>query len=235
MEPEKDDNDESLEPALWHVWTSEKTSQARSQLFFFYAQWLRMITRLLYVRYPHPLAEWYDYVNLASIGLLQAIDRFNPDLKTRFQAYAEPYVKGNVLKGLACYVRDSRQVYQDRLISLSGSDEAADSDLVNVANVAIGLAFGLFLESGIIDHEPEASDPSNLYEVEQSQDQLNECVKLLSSNEQQVIVAHYYQHLSFTEISELMELSKGRISQLHAQALKHMRRSYERLLIRADW
>ncbi|MFL9673842.1 sigma-70 family RNA polymerase sigma factor [Pseudomonas marginalis] len=234
MEPEKD-ADKTDELSLWQAWLSEKSSDARSHLFFFYGQWLRMITRLLYVRYPHPLAEWHDYVNLASIGLLQAIDRFNPALNTRFQAYAEPYVKGNVLKGLACYVRDSRKMYQDRLVSLSGSEDEGASDLEHVANVAIGLAFGLFLESGIIDHEPEASNPLNVYEVEQNHDHLNECVKQLPPNEQRLIVAHYYQHLSFTEISELMGLSKGRISQLHAQALKRVRQSHEHFMGGVRW
>jgi len=52
MEPEKD-ADKTDELSLWQAWLSEKSSDARSHLFFFYGQWLRMITRLLYVRYPH--------------------------------------------------------------------------------------------------------------------------------------------------------------------------------------
>ncbi|WP_434577312.1 sigma-70 family RNA polymerase sigma factor [Pseudomonas sp. Z5-35] len=224
------------EHALWGDWLDSKTDSARSRLFFFYSQWLRMITGLLYSRYPHPLAEWGDYVNLASIGLLQAIDRFNPLLNTRFQSYAEPYVKGNVLKGLSCYVSDQRRYYRERLESISGAEDGRlESDLEQVANVAIGLAFGLFLESGIIDQEPKDNNPLNLYEAEREGDTLNECVKLLSANERQIIEGHYHQHLSFTEISELMGVSKSRISQLHAQALKHIRASHERLMTGGRW
>ncbi|WP_349735328.1 sigma-70 family RNA polymerase sigma factor [Pseudomonas jessenii] len=230
-------NEGNDEQALWRNWRDSKTDAARSRLFFFYGQWLRMIVGFLYSRYPHPLAEWGDYVNLASIGLLQAIDRFNPELCTRFQSYAEPYVKGNVLKGLSCYVSDQRRYYRERLESISGTQEdgRTESDLEQVANVAIGLAFGLFLESGIVDQEPKDNNPLSLYEVERESDTLNECVKLLSANERQVIQGHYHQHLSFTEISELMGVSKSRISQLHAQALKNIRASHERIMAGGSW
>ncbi|NWB95804.1 sigma-70 family RNA polymerase sigma factor [Pseudomonas gingeri] len=216
---------------------SDRSSVARSGLFFFYAQWLRMLTGILYSRYPHPLAEWSDYASLGSIGLLQAIDRFKPELNTRFKSYAEPYVKGNVLKGLACYVRDRRQFYQDRLASLFGRQEERDgeSELEQVANVAIGLAFGLFLESGIVDYEPQDNNPLSVYETERDNATLNECVKLLSNNERQIIEGHYFQHLSFTEISELMGVSKSRVSQLHAQALKHIRVSHGSLMGGERW
>jgi len=225
------------EQVLWRTWITDKTDAARSHLFFFYEQWLRMLTGLLFARYPHPLAERGDYANLASIGLLQAIDRFNPELGTRFQSYAEPYVKGNILKGLSCYVSDRRRLSQERLESLSGAqdDGAGESDLEQVANVAIGLAFGLFLEAGIVDQEPQDNNPLSVYEVERESDALDECVKLLSVNEQQVIRGHYYQHLSFTEISELMGVSKSRVSQLHAQALKHIRGSHGRLVAGHRW
>ncbi|WP_431495031.1 sigma-70 family RNA polymerase sigma factor [Pseudomonas brassicacearum] len=233
-EPSNEGNDEQT---LWRNWLDSKTEAARSRLFFFYGKWLRMIVGLLYSRYPHPLAEWGDYVNLASIGLLQAIDRFNPELNTRFQSYAEPYVKGNVLKGLSCYVGDRRRYYRERLESISGMQEEgrAESDLEQVANVAIGLAFGLFLESGIVDPEPKDDNPLSLYEVERESDTLEGCVKLLSANEQRVIQGHYHQHLSFTEISELMGISKSRVSQLHAQALKNIRISHARLMAGDSW
>ncbi|MBX8532895.1 sigma-70 family RNA polymerase sigma factor [Pseudomonas cichorii] len=226
-------NDEHV---LWCDWLDGKTDSSRSRLFFFYSRWLRMITGLLYSRYPHPLAEWGDYVNLASIGLLQAIDRFNPLLSTRFQSYAEPYVKGNVLKGLSCYVSDQRRYYRERLESISvAEDGQMESNLEQVASVAIGLAFGLFLESGIVDQEPRDNNPLSLYEVERDSDTLNECVKLLSANERQVIEGHYHQYLSFTEISELLGVSKSRVSQLHAQALKSIRMSHERLMAGDRW
>ncbi len=229
--------EDRTEGELWQLWSSDRSLAIRTRLFFFYGQWLRMLIGLLYSRYPHPLAQWGDYMSLGSIGLLQAIDRFKPDLNSRFKSYAEPYIKGNILKGLACYVKDRKRFYQERLASLLGESggRGEEADLEQVANVAIGLAFGLFLESGVVDHEPADNNPLSLYETERDGELLDQCVKLLSANERQVIEGHYYQHLSFVEVSELMGISRSRVSQLHAQALKNIRATHERLMQVQSW
>ncbi|WP_143518142.1 sigma factor-like helix-turn-helix DNA-binding protein [Pseudomonas sp. PIC25] len=37
------------------------------------------------------------------------------------------------------------------------------------------------------------------------------------------MTGHYYQQLSFVQISELMRVSKARVSQLHGQGLRRLR------------
>lgn len=220
-------NDE--EQKLWRRWLATKEAAARSQLFFFHSPWLRTLAGYLFNRYPHPLAEWTDYFNLASIGLLQAIDGFDPLRQVRFRSYAEPFIKGAVLKGLSCYVKDSRPVSKDRLASISGAHRFADTDadLEQVVNAAVDLAFGYFLELGVLDQKPLDNDPLNFFTQEARDDSLSQLVEKLPDNERQVIVGHYYQHLSFVALSELLGLSKSRVSQIHAQALKRIRRGYE--------
>jgi RNA polymerase sigma factor for flagellar operon FliA len=71
-----------------------------------------------------------------------------------------------------------------------------------------------------VDAAPVENDPLNHYTRESEKLGLGSLVESLPESERQVIVGHYYQHLSFPEIRELMEVSKSRISQLHSQALK---------------
>ena len=47
--------------------------------------------------------------------------------------------------------------------------------------------------------------------------------------EQQIIRHHYFDHMEFIEVGELMGLSKGRISQLHNRALRMIREAYATL------
>ncbi|MFZ6044719.1 sigma-70 family RNA polymerase sigma factor [Pseudomonas sp. CR3202] len=218
-------SDADSEQSLWRDWLASKAAKVRTRLFFFYSHWVRVVVAHLYSRYPHPLAEWNDYVNLASIGLLQAIDRFDPQLGNSFKAYAEPYIKGSVLKGLACYVKDRRTPESERLASLAQESGGGEdlSDLERIANVAIDLAFGYFLEMGVIEQEPVDNNPLSLYEAERGSLDLAELVKHLPANERQVIEGHYFQHLSFSQVSELMGVSKSRVSQLHGSALKRLR------------
>lgn len=219
------------EQLLWQLWLSQGGAETRTKLFFFYSQWTRMLAGQIFVRYPHPLAEWPDYVSLGSVGLLQAIDRFDATLQKRFQSYAEPFVKGAILKGLSCYVRDRQLASRDRLDSLSseGRFGASDSDFERVVNTAVDLAFGYFLELGIVNAEPIDNSPLSIYEQEHRDQGLDLMVERLPERERQVIVGHYYQYLSFVELSQLMGVSKSRISQLHGQALKRVRCFYEEL------
>ncbi|WP_220815859.1 sigma-70 family RNA polymerase sigma factor [Pseudomonas paralcaligenes] len=226
MERERKDRDPEAERTLWQRWQTRRDAQTRAELFDLYATWSRVLAGHYHGRYPHPLAEYADYVSLASMGLLQAIDGFDPTLGTRFKSYAEPFIKGAVLKGLSCYVRDQQQTTRERLLSVAGEAEEGD-DLAAIVNLTVGLAFGYFLEVGILDADLYDNDPSNLYERQNSMETLAYLVEQLTDGERQVITGHYYQQLSFVQISEMMGVSKARVSQLHGQGLKKLRRLYE--------
>jgi RNA polymerase sigma factor for flagellar operon FliA len=45
----------------------------------------------------------------------------------------------------------------------------------------------------------------------------------LPTKEQQVLALHYAEHLSYREIAFVMDLTAGRISQLHSQAMLRLR------------
>jgi len=48
-------------------------------------------------------------------------------------------------------------------------------------------------------------------------------VQSLPAQEKRVIHSHYFQEVEFDEIASTMRLSRGRISQLHRQALLHLK------------
>ncbi len=52
---------------------------------------------------------------------------------------------------------------------------------------------------------------------------LGEALKLLTEKEQKVITLYYYEELTLKEISNILEVSESRISQLHTRALQKMR------------
>ena len=227
MESLRTDCAVSLEQQLWSRWQTTPDGAIRAQLFDHYAGWSRMLAAHFRNRYPHPLAEFADYLSLASMGLLQAIDGYEPGRGTRFKAYAEPFIKGAILKGLACYVKERQYSAQERMNSLR--EEAEDDDFATIINLAVGLAFGHFLELGILEADAQTDDPSRLYERDNGTKVLAYLVEQLSANERQVITGHYYQQLSFVEISELLGVSKARVSQLHGQGLKKLRQLYEKM------
>ena len=188
-----------------------------------------MLAGYFFKRYPHPLAEWGDYLNLCSLGLLQAIERFDLTRGVRFKTYAEHFIKGAVLKGLASYIKDQRAISKERVESIGGVNrfDTKDSDLELVVNAAVGLAFGYFLELGIVEEQPADNDPLAQYVNHDISNELAHLVESLPERERQGIVGHYFQQMSFTSLSELLGVSRSRVSQLHGAALERIRFLYE--------
>ena len=96
-------------------------------------------------------------------------------------------------------------------------------------DLAVGIAIGLLLEpSSIAELEkvPDA-DPSAYDELAWHQlvTELHGKIDHLPERERQILDYHYRQGIKFQEIARLMGLSKGRISQLHAQALQRLQRA----------
>lgn len=227
---QREKEDAGQEAKLWTEWIASRGAAVRIALFFLYAEWSRVVAASIQARYPHPLADRKDYVHFACIGLLSAIDRFDPSLKTRFQSYAEPYIKGAILKGLSCYIQDAQR--RDSGAASPGeewmsSESSESSRFDDVVNAAIGMAFGHFLECGVLDAEPASNNPLDIYASSRQFEALDYYVKRLPERERQLILAHYYHQMSFTEIGELLQVSKPRVTQLHQQALRRIRQWYE--------
>ena len=56
-----------------------------------------------------------------------------------------------------------------------------------------------------------------------SKKMLMEALDLLTEKERKVIILYYYEELTLKEISEILEVSESRISQLHTRALQKMK------------
>ncbi|MBC3504977.1 sigma-70 family RNA polymerase sigma factor, partial [Pseudomonas sp. SWRI59] len=101
------------------------------------------------------------------------------------------------------------------------------SDFELVVNNAVDLAFGYFLELGVIDEEPPDNNPLSAYVQQDKDESLGLLVERLPERERQIIVGHYYQQMSFVELAGLLGVGKARVSQLHGQALRRIRELYE--------
>ena len=108
------------------------------------------------------------------------------------------------------------------------------------AEVAAALGLGVegyraLLESAvsisIVDELPESSelasdersDPLEQAALRETMQRLQPLLAKLPTKEQQVLALHYTEHLSYREIAFVMDLTAGRISQLHSQAMLRLR------------
>jgi RNA polymerase sigma factor for flagellar operon FliA len=147
--------------------------------------------------------EQEDVIGYAYVGLLEALRTFNESKGIKFRTYAKHRIHGAVIDGIwgNSYKRqivketDFYEISLDDLLIDEEFDVPCDEDKVNK----------IFEKQiiGIIDDY-----------IKQN----------LTEKERDVILYIYYCELSQNEICELMDISKGRVSQLHKSAIEKIRK-----------
>lgn len=222
---------------LWEAFAAKRDLEGRNALVELYLPWCRVIARAAYARRGGLAAEYLEYVQLATLGLIEAIDHYDRVKDVSFEAYAHTRVRGAIFNGLRSLTEKHEQVSlqrrlrMQRLKSLSekSSGERANEDLFErLARVTVGFAIGYMLEGTnmVLDITTILHPRREFYdsvELRERRDIIKGLVDRLPVQERRVLQYHYYQGLAFTDIAELMDLSKGRVSQVHRSALEHLR------------
>ena len=84
------------------------------------------------------------------------------------------------------------------------------------------IAWNLFENTGNVETYLAMKELES-QEKEELKKMLAESLELLTDKEKKVILLYYYEELTLKEISEVLEVSESRVSQLHTRALQKMR------------
>lgn len=223
------------EGALWQRWVEGRDHGARDTLARHYLAYARAVAAQMYSRRGSDEFEFDEYLQFATVGMMESLDRFDPTHGTMFKTFATRRMAGAVLSGLASLserqeqIMLRRRVADDRVASLAAEtlpEDDPEAILRELANVGIGLALGYILDGTGMVEGGEQALPDNTYtrvELRQFQERIKRVLNGLTPREQDVIRLHYFQSKSFDEVGEQLALTKGRISQLHKQALVRLR------------
>ena len=187
--------------------------------------------------------ELDDLVQEGMLGLIDAAQRWQPQASgAPFGAYARLRVRGAIydwLRGndlLPRHQRDKLKAAQEAVTALEHQLGRPPEDAEVADQLGLGLTdYRALLEGAvsiaIVDEIPEAaeqatderSDPLEQAALRQTMQRLQPLLQALPTKEQQVLALHYTEHLSYREIAFVMDLTAGRISQLHTQAMLRLR------------
>lgn len=220
-------------PKLWDALAASGDVAARTTLIEYYMPFARAIAARAYARRVEPACSFDDYLQYARVGLIEALDRFDATRGVSFEAYAVHRVRGAVLNGInqeseiAAQREFRRSVATERMQSLVAhtGKPAQRTSLQDFIEITIGLALGVALEARPAEPADESRDgnPYAAAEFEQLARQIRDRVEELPPREREVIKRHYYDGVEFQEIARLSGVTKGRVSQLHAQAIARVR------------
>jgi RNA polymerase sigma factor for flagellar operon FliA len=217
------------EQQLWEAYRSGGDIDAQQRLFFHYIPWARTVARDVYRRIRVPQMDWSDYAQNATVGLLEAMGRYDRSRGIAFIAYAKPRVRGAVFNGLRSFLADSKagayndsNRWRDRISSF---DEPEPEDpLSQMISSVTGLGLGFLLDAdATMELLLSQADASTIAERGEMDALLAASVARLPEREKVVVTLHYYQHMPFVDIAQFLGLTKGRVSQIHKAGLEGIR------------
>ena len=187
----------------------------------------------MYVKYKSPGVELGDFIQYASIGLIESACRFDNRASVQFTSFAYLRVKGTILNNIYKFSDTGSLLYnrfrkeKERLDSLKKNEKPRD--LEGYANLVIELACVYLIDEksdeafGLSYSDTAYSQYSNDEESEMARS----LVWSLPESMRKVMTLHYYQHISFTDIAKIMGVSKARVSQIHAKAISKLKARLE--------
>jgi RNA polymerase sigma factor FliA len=228
------------EAALWARYLDARDNEARQQLIERHLPIAQTVAATLYASRVDNTVDFGDYLQYARMGLLEAMERYDPARGASFATFASYRIRGAVLNGLEKSTElmtqraQRRRLRRERLKSIQ--EQPADAEqtdaFAQVVDLTLSLAIGYLLEESGIWKGAEAdraSDPYQTFELKRLRERMTMLLQALPDREREIVRHHYFEHKDFIEISEALGLSKGRVSQLHSRALRLLREGYQAL------
>lgn len=241
--------DEAGRKELWDEYSRTKSPEVREKIILEYAPLVKVVAGRLsmYLGYN---VEYDDLVGYGIFGLIDAIDKFDSMKEVKFETYASLRIRGAILdqiRKMDWIPRTIRQK-QKRIDAVIKEIEAAKGRNATDEEIAVGLgiseeeylewqsqmkitnvvSLNEYLEQGSevsmeYNHTSQFDSPETVLEKGELKKILGEALELLTEKERKVIVLYYYEELTLKEISNILEVSESRISQLHTRGLQKMK------------
>ncbi len=230
--------------------TAESISDPeRERLILEHLPQVRLIARRIQERLPENVAL-EDLISYGVIGLIAAIDHFDPAHNVKLKTYAEYKIRGAILdslRGLDWAPRQKRRQAKqieaaiasaEQRLQRSPSEEEIAAELgipieeyrdwlVEIRGLNIASLECAGSESGkdLLQYIPDEGErlPSAVLERAELERLLAEGMQGIPAIERTVLALYYQEELTLREIAQIVKLHESRISQLKSQAILRLR------------
>lgn len=233
---------------LWFAYKRNGNAELREQLILHYAPLVNKVVGRMGLN-PEGAIEWNDLINYGVMGLIDAVERYEPARGVTFQTFASLRIRGSVLDALRQFdplgrqarrrVREAKEAIQQLTGSLGRTPEdeevatAIGLTLEQYQQVLQDASFVMLsldqpLREGGDDQKLRLADlledpdaQSTLEQIEEAElhERLVQAIGSLSRREQVLLSLYYYEDLTMREVATVMEISQTRVCQLHARAI----------------
>jgi len=190
-----------------------------------------------------------DLISFGTFGLIEAVDRFEPERGLRFETYAANRIRGAILDELRrldwvprrvrarCrQVQEGMAELEHRLQRTCTEEELADHlelDIETLRDTLAEMASGGMvaieeLTPGGVPFaellaDPDAVDPGAAAESSELRRLLLDTVAGLPDRDRSVVVLYYFESMTLQQIAGILGVTESRVSQIHAKAVLSLR------------
>ncbi|MBL7202877.1 MAG: FliA/WhiG family RNA polymerase sigma factor [Desulfobacteraceae bacterium] len=223
----------------------------RDELITEYLPYVKSIAHRMAVHLP-PSVEADDLVHAGVIGLMNAIERYDPTRENKFITYALFRIRGAILSELRSRdffsrsnrskIRELEKAYRD--LNLKLGREAKDDEVAKELGISLDefyeirkmstMSFVSFEEIGSFSNKEkddlmrllvdgDSDDPLSLAGLKEMRNSIAGAIEQLREKEKMVVSLYYWDELTMKEIGKVLDITESRVSQIHSNALIHLR------------
>jgi len=227
---------------LWISYHNSKDNSVKEKIIENYIPLIKHIVNRMNINLPSYL-EYEDLISYGVFGLLQAIERYDAKKGIKFETYAYSRIKGSIIDELRKIdwipqgMRKKAKILQNAFSDLEQllGRSINDEDICDYLNISmqelnelysdVTALYSVLTFDDLMGFEAGQSDslPDIQAEKHELKEILGNAINQLSPQEKLVITLYYYEGLNFKEIAKVLELSQGRISQIHTKAILRLR------------
>lgn len=233
------DTNETAVADLWAEYRATGAEELRNRLVVHHSGLVKFVAG----RVRAGLSSHVDQADLVSdgvLGLIDAVERFEPERGVQFQTFAVPRIRGAIMDGLRAldWVPKSIRTRAKEIAFAQASLEGRLGRAVEAEELAaeVGLSVAELREvhvplafAGVPDLEGLGLvDETSLEAVELAEDEetrrlLRRAIRLLAERDQVVLALYYFERLTLAEIGAVLGVTESRVSQVHAGATVALR------------
>jgi RNA polymerase sigma factor for flagellar operon FliA len=217
-----------------------------------YAPLVKYVVGRLAIGLP-AILDYEDILSYGTIGLIEALDRYDDSKGVKFETYAISRIRGSIIDALRALDRLPRSVRQKAKkieqihvsYSLEHGREPTDEEVAAAMGLSIEQYNSALVDcswvtvslDGLLDRDnsddgsaptelpadPNEEDFTQRLEKRQLVDALTGAVKQLPEREWLIVSLFFRDEMSMMEIAQILEISESRVCQLHGRALSRLR------------
>ncbi|MHB0912646.1 MAG: FliA/WhiG family RNA polymerase sigma factor [Armatimonadota bacterium] len=236
---------------LWQDYKQRNDAEAREQIILAHAHLAKKVVDRMHL---HPTAAigYDDLLSHAVLGLIDAVERFDPGREVKFETYARSRIRGTVLDALKSAdlfprsVRSAARQLRQAMAHLENELGRSATDQELAEHMGIGIddlddlladvwhCSVLSLEEMIFRGDEGSvdcglgmtigweSDPVQASEMDERVRLLARAIDELPEREKLVIGLYYKEGLTLKEIGLVMEITESRVCQIHSKSIARL-------------